>query len=124
VIYVVSPYSHPVPQIREQRFEAACAAVATLMHAGHIVFSPVVHGHPLAQRGLPGDWTFWEQHARWHLERCDEVVVLMLGGWESSEGVLAEIDIAGELGKIVWYRSPVRPTTPTLADGAEEGDRW
>jgi hypothetical protein len=30
----------------------------------------------------------------------------MLDGWGESEGVLAEIAIAGELGKIVWYRAP------------------
>ena len=97
--YLASPYSHPDPAIRQQRFEAAVAAVAVLMRAGHRVFSPVVHGHPLTQHGLPSDWTFWERHARWHLERCDEVVVLMLDGWAESDGVLAEIDIAARVGK-------------------------
>ncbi len=124
MIYLASPYSHPEAEVRRQRFEAACAAAAVLMRAGHIVFSPVVHGHPLAQRGLPADWSFWERHARWHLERCDEVVVLMLDGWAESDGVLAEVEIAGELGKAVWYRYPVRPTTPTLAHGAAEVGRW
>jgi hypothetical protein len=107
VKYLASPYSHPDPAIREQRFQAACAAAAALIREGHVVFSPVVHGHPLAQRGLPGDWSFWERHARWHLERCDEVVVLMLDGWEQSVGVQAELRHAGVLGKPVWYRAPV-----------------
>jgi thiol-disulfide isomerase/thioredoxin len=62
------------------------------------------HDHPLTQHSLPGHWQFWERHARWHLERCDEVVVLMLDGWDESEGVQAEIQIATELEKVVWYR--------------------
>jgi hypothetical protein len=39
------------------------------------------------------------------LRRCDEVVVLMLDGWERSEGVQAEIRIAEALGKPVRYRA-------------------
>lgn len=124
MIYLASPYSHPDPDVREQRFEAACAAAAALLRAGHRVYSPIAHSHPLTRYGLPGDWTFWERHDRWYLERCDEVVVLMLEGWEASAGVRAEIAIAGELGKVVWYRYPVRATTPTLAHGAKGGDRW
>ena len=124
MIYIVSPYTHSDPTVREQRFDAACAAAAVLMRAGHIVYSPVVYGHSLVQRGLPCDWPFWERHARWHLERCDEVVVLMLDGWDESVGVRAEIEIAGELEKVVWYRYPVRPATPTLAHGAKEAARW
>lgn len=124
MIYLASPYSDPEPAVREQRFHAACAAAAALLRAGHRVFSPIAHGHPLTRHSLPGDWTFWESHARWYLERCDEVVVLMLDGWNDSEGVRAEIAIATELGKVVWYRYPVRATTPTLAQGAEGANRW
>lgn len=124
MIYLVSPYSDPDLAVRQQRFEAACAATAALLRAGHRVISPVVYGHPLTQFGLPGGWSFWERHARWHLERCDEVVVLMLDGWNESEGVQAEIAIAAELEKVVWYRYPVRPSPPTLAHGAAEAARW
>ena len=124
MIYLASPYSDPDAAVREQRFQAACAATARLLRDGHQVYSPVVHGHPLVQHGLSADWSFWERHDRLHLERCDEVVVLMLDGWDESEGVQAEIKIAGELGRVVWYRSPVRPTTPPLAHGAVEAARW
>lgn len=123
MIYLASPYSHPDPDVREQRFEAACAAAAALLRAGHRVYSPIAHSHPLTRYGLPGDWAFWERHDRWYLERCDEVVVLMLEGWDSSEGVQAEIDYATRLGKPVWYRAPVGPWPPKLAGaGEEDGD--
>jgi len=120
MLYLASPYSHPDPAIRNQRYHAACAAVVSLLREGHAVFSPVVHSHPLVALGLPADWAFWQRQDLAHLAGCDELVVLMLDGWEQSTGVQAEIRHAAELGIPVWYRSPVRPTTPTLAHVATE----
>lgn len=41
MIYLASPYSHPAPAVRQERYEAACAATATLTREGHPVFSPI-----------------------------------------------------------------------------------
>jgi nucleoside 2-deoxyribosyltransferase len=121
MIYLASPYSHSEAVVREQRFRAACQATAWLIAAGHVVFSPIVHGHPLVHHGLPTDWSFWERFDRDHLVRCDEVVVLMLDGWRDSVGVAAEIRIAAELGKQVRYLAPdPRVPPPTLAHVATE----
>lgn len=106
MIYLASPYSHPDPDVREQRYRAACHAAAELIQAGHIVFSPVIHSHPLTAFGLPTGWEFWQRVDLALLERCDEVVVLKLEGWEESVGVHAEIRTAGELGKPVRHRDP------------------
>ena len=106
MIYLASPYSHPDPVVREQRFHAACRAAAALLRAGGAVYSPIAHSHPLVEHGLPTDWAFWEPRNREHLERCDEVVVLMLDGWQASTGVAAEIQIAEGLGKPVRYVTP------------------
>jgi len=124
MIYLASPYSHSEAVVREERFRAACRATVRLIAAGHVVFSPIVHGHPLVHHGLPTDWPFWERFDRDHLQRCDEVVVLMLDGWRESIGVAAEIRIAGELGKPVRYLTPGNATgSPTLAHVATEADR-
>jgi nucleoside 2-deoxyribosyltransferase len=124
MIYLASPYSHPEPVVREVRFRAACHATARLIAAGHVVFSPIVHGHPLVHHGLPTDWSFWERFDRDHLVRCDEVVVLMLDGWRESVGVAAEIRIAEELRKPVRYLAPdAAAVPPTLAHVAEEAAR-
>lgn len=121
MIYLASPYSHADAAVREQRFRAACAAAVRLIAAGHVVFSPIVHGHPLVGHGLPTDWRFWEPFDREQLARCDEVVVLMLDGWRESVGVAAEIRIAGEFGKPVRYLAPGDATgSPTLAHVAKE----
>jgi nucleoside 2-deoxyribosyltransferase len=116
MVYLASPYSHPDPAVREQRFQAVCRAVAALLRAGHVVFSPIVHCHALVPHGLPTDWAFWQRVDREHLERCDEVVVLMLDGWEVSEGVQAEIGVARALGKPVRYLAADEAfVAPTLA---------
>ena len=45
MIYLASPYSHPDPSVREQRFQNACRIAAELMRSGRIVYSPVAHSH-------------------------------------------------------------------------------
>jgi hypothetical protein len=120
MIYLASPYTHPDPAVREQRFDAACVVAALLLREGHLVFSPIAHSHPLMRFGLPIEWDFWSRYDSCHLERCDEVLVLMLDGWEESRGVQAEIALAKSLGKPVWYRGASRVSTPTLAHVATE----
>lgn len=106
MIYLASPYSHSDPSVRDARFHAVCQAAAELMRSGQHVFSPIAHSHPIAMHGLPTDWSYWEVYARWHLERCDEVLVLTLDGWQESVGIAAEVRIAAELDKPVRYLSP------------------
>lgn len=102
-IYLGSPYSHPDPEVRQQRFETVCRATAALIRQGKIIYAPIVHGHPLCQFGLPGDWAFWERYDMEFLKRCDVVAVLTLEGWRESVGVRAEIEAAKRLEKPVTY---------------------
>ena len=120
MIYLASPYSHPDPEVRKQRFRDVCIAAARLIRAEHVVFSPIAHGHPIAEHGLPTDWKYWERHDREQLEHCNKVVVLMLDGWRESVGVQAEIRIACELGKPVRYVAA--DWSPTLAAVQMEGE--
>lgn len=62
MIYLASPYTHPDPAVRQRRFDAACRAAAQMIRAGSMVFSPVVHSHPLTHYGLPFDWRAWAKH--------------------------------------------------------------
>ena len=103
MIYLASPYSHPDPAVRDQRYLAACRATVHLLLAGETVFSPIIHGHALVAFGLPMEWEFWARHDEQFLLRSHEVFVLALAGWEESEGVQHEIDLAQRLGKLVRY---------------------
>jgi hypothetical protein len=122
MIYLSSPYTDPELEIRAWRFCAACQAAAHLMRSGHLVFSPVAHTHPISLFGLPTEWAFWERQDRALLERCDQLVVLMLDGWRESVGVQAEIQIANELGIPTTYWNPDGELGVTLGRVAEEGE--
>lgn len=124
--YLASPYSHADPLVRAARYRAACQATAALLRAGVVVFSPIAHSHALVEYGLPSDWSFWERLDRAYLERCDQLVVLMLAGWQTSVGVQAEIRIADELGMPVSFLDAASwdgHGLPTLAHNASEGGK-
>lgn len=105
--YIASPYSHPDPEIREQRFDAVCRECSLVLQSGIFVYSPIAHTHPIALAGsLPTDWEFWKEFDTKMIEACDMVCVLMLPGWKASKGVTAEIKIARGLGKQIIYRKP------------------
>lgn len=84
-----------------------CKIAATIIKEDlreHFVFSPICHSHTIALVGdLPGSFDYWREYNRWFLERCDEVWVVMLPGWDKSVGVNAEIKMATLLGKPVKY---------------------
>jgi len=117
MIYLASPYTSTSLAEQQYRFEAVCRHASQWMRRGLYVYSPIAHTHPIALRGgLPGDWSYWERFDRWFIERCDLVAVLMLPGWEGSEGVQAAIRMARELHKPVIY------LTPEVPDEFSEGD--
>lgn len=104
MIYLACPYSHPDSNVREYRFKMANRAAAKLMGDGHIVYSPISHTHPIAMEGdLPLDWAYWQSVDEFYIRLCEKVVVLELNGWQKSEGVRAEIDIARALNKPIEF---------------------
>lgn len=107
MIYLASPYSHPELAVRRKRFEDACDAAGRLIREGRIVFSPIAHTHPIAERNvLPLGWDFWHGFDRAFIERADALYVLMLDGWDQSKGVAGEIEIARECGKPTHFLCP------------------
>ena len=98
-IYLASPYSHALAEVREQRFQEALRASAWLMNKGEIVFSPIAHSHPIAvNHSLPLGWEFWERMDTVFVARSSGVIVLTIEGWDTSKGVQAEIAIAKQAG--------------------------
>jgi len=107
VIYLASPYNHPFGHIMEQRFEAALHATAYLMEQGYVVYSPIVHNHPLAkliETTTPPDsvqaerkrrgWNYWRTFDVRMLARCNALFILQLDGWENSVGLTEETNMA------------------------------
>jgi len=107
-IYLAGPYTHDDEAIRNSRAEALSAKAAELMLEGHVVFSPITHGHALLP-WLPFScrtWEFWGAQDKVHLEACDQLRVLCLPGWEHSRGVKDEIKWARESGKTIIFHQP------------------
>ena len=104
MIYLATPYSHPDPEVMEQRFQQACKVAGKLMGQGHIVFSPIAHTHPIAVEGnLDRGWGFWGKFDYEFVSFSEEVWVVKMDGWDTSRGVAAEIKLATELGKPVKF---------------------
>jgi len=105
--YLACPYSHPDPDIREERFKAVNKVAAKLMKEGRIIYSPISHTHPIAQYDLPKDWEFWRTYEVIFIKLCSNLIVYMLPGWKKSIGVRSEIRIAKHLGKPIEYMEPI-----------------
>ena len=104
IIYLATPYSHPDPQVMEQRYRDAVQITAGLTNCGYVVFSPIVHSHPLAtNHKMATDWKFWERIDRVFLKKSSWMIVAMMDGWDRSRGVKAEIEIAKELNIPIKY---------------------
>lgn len=122
LVYLASPYSHPSPEVRQARYEAACRATATLMRWGFHVFSPIAHSHGPALYGLPGDWEYWQAFDLAMLEKCDRFAVLRLDGWQESRGVEAELKRARELEMPMAFLDPEAMCETAAKAAAERED--
>jgi len=104
LIYLATPYSHKDPQVREYRF---FAAREHLVQMNGLVYSPIVHCHPIATvHGMPKDAKYWRRHNYAVLERCSEMRILKLPGWDTSLGVKDETKFATSHNIPVTYDFP------------------
>lgn len=106
IVYLSSPYSHPDADVRQQRAAMACRAAAHMMAEERVaVFSPVAHGHAVADLGQLDamNHAFWMSQCLPFVGMVDELVVLKLDGWGASQGIKSEIAQAELYGIPVRY---------------------
>jgi len=107
MIYLAGPYSHKDPKVMQERFEALTKRAAELMIDGFTVFSPITHGHAIAERhDLPLDFAWWSNQCLDMLSRATTLVVLRLDGYSESRGVNAEIAHAEKLSINIEFINP------------------
>ena len=101
LIYLAGPYSYDP----EAAFTLHMAYTAAIMeNFNHLVFSPIVHNHPLAKtHTLPTDYTFWQFYNKGMILKSDEVWVMNVPEWEKSMGTQYEISVADEHGKALKH---------------------
>src|ERR1700674_2823229 len=93
--YLASPYSHPDPAVRHQRYETAGRCLVWLLKQQIWTYSPIVHNHNLAvAHALPTTYEFWDNYNQALLRVADELLVLCDDGYRTSRGIAAEIAFA------------------------------
>lgn len=103
-IYLASPYTSPDKKVQEDRFYQVVKITAAMSAKGEVVFSPIVHSHPLhVIAGLGGDWAFWSAIDYCFIDNCEKIVVAKMDGWDRSVGVKAEVEYAVSKGIPVEY---------------------
>ena len=96
-IYLASPYSSPDPIVRNSRVELASIIAARLMEQGYVVFSPITHGHSVADHlhhRNAHSHEFWMKQCLPMLEASDCMMILPIDGWRESRGLAEERDFA------------------------------
>ena len=90
MIYLAAPYSHVDEDTRRWRVVMASAVAARLMEAGHVVFSPITHGHLISRYMPPKDHAFWMAQCKLFLAHASAMYILTIPGWDQSTGVAVE----------------------------------
>jgi len=107
LIYLACPYSHDEKLVMELRYQAVTRVAGVLMQNGLNVFSPITHFHPVASKySLPENWGFWKSIDTDYLRCSGVLLVLVLEGWETSTGIMAEKEIADDMGIPIRYLDP------------------
>jgi len=117
--FLAAPYHNEDIAIMQERFEKTEAVLAHFLQDGQAVFSPIVMCHDLAlDYGLGLQAKDWVEINDAFLERANELIVLMLPGWEDSVGVQGEIAYSHTLGIPILYYDPV---SLGIMDGTTNG---
>ena len=106
-IYLASPYSSPDEVTRNDRVELASSIAARLMEEGYVVFSPITHGHSVADhlhhRNVHSH-EFWMGQCLPMLEASDCMMILPIDGWRESRGIAEELAFArsNDIPIFIW----------------------
>ncbi len=104
MIYLATPYTHDDAAVERQRYQRACELAAHLTVGGHVVFSPIVHGHAMrVATWLQLDRAHWMEIDFEFLRRSDALVIAKMPGWETSLGVQDEIAYASTHGIPIYF---------------------
>lgn len=105
--YTATPYTK-YAQGMDQAYMDACEVLWWLNCAGVNTYSPIAYTHPLASVwGVDkANGAFWLDFDQAMMKVCDALVVVMMDGWEESEGVALEIAEFLNAGKPIYTLDP------------------
>jgi len=99
MIYVVSPYSHKNPKVRQENYDRVVDFVIWTgkepEFKNKMVYSPIMYWHPAAcAYDLPTDSVYWRNKNTAELLKATEVIILALPGITNSVGCAFEYSFA------------------------------
>ena len=100
-VYLACPYTHPDQAVQLERVELASIVAARIMLNGFAVYSPITHGHVIAQhlpRSAETGHEFWMDQCLPLVAKADALIVLPMAGWRKSSGVGDEMAFAAANG--------------------------
>ena len=124
-IYLASPYtsyqSNARDNAREEngRYKQIVEITALLIRRNYLVYSPIVHTHPIYKTGLVtgGAWDSWSDFDCATISHMDCLCVVEMDGWQDSRGMAAEVDFAKAMGiPIIHLPLPIELPTPFVGD--------
>lgn len=84
----------------DDRYSQTIAYTARLIAGGLHVFSPIAHNVTMIKHcGIPNGWNYWKLYDATMLADSGYLLILPLDGWEDSEGIQEERQLARDLGK-------------------------
>lgn len=102
--YIGSPYSHPNPLVREERYLRVSFYLQQCLVLEQWAYSPIVHCHEIAKVwDMPRDAAFWRKYNFTMLARSQGLKVLRIEGWDTSIGLREEMVEAERLELPIIY---------------------
>ena len=91
-VYLASPYSHNDPAVRDMRYmRIRDIAARLILEKGQPAYSPIAHCHDMCAGGkAPFSYEAWRLQDEAMIEAAHELWVVMMAGWEQSNGVAEE----------------------------------
>lgn len=105
-VYLACPYTHVSKEVRDERVELATLAAAKLMDRGFSVYSPITHGHAIADHLPPAtaeQHKFWMDQCAPFMHASHRLFLLPLQGWRMSRGVREELAAFRLAGKVIAF---------------------
>jgi hypothetical protein len=106
--YLSSPYTLYAKGL-DAAFQEIAAITGRLRKAGLFVFSPIVHSHSEAVYAEldPLDLTLWYPYNKIMMQRCDNLIVAHMDGWNESAGVKGEIEFFEKAARPIFDLDPL-----------------
>lgn len=106
MIYISAPYTHKDISVIDNRMTRVTKYSAHLLLNGEHIICPLTMGHAFSyKKQMPNSQEFWMKWCYALLSKCDVMHVLLIPGWEISDGVQKEIKYCEENNIKIIYVS-------------------